>query len=238
MTLIGTVHLDYEARSVLSQYLRMLRPGCVTVEISAFSVEYRTAFQDAWQQRFQDLLREIPEKCRRHPRIVLLERQISMPYEWMCAMEYAEDRGGIKCLAVDSDELAREQLPLWEETLLTRENLLSLIQEPEFELESHFLSCYQQARQVIQDPTGIPKAIHPLAWLADEFWMRRELILARRVREEVQSKGKVVHIGGWMHLVCGGPWKSMADLLEDLKPDCMLLNRHFQTGLPRERAIL
>ncbi len=221
LTLIGTVHLDHGAEDHIRRLLEEIRPQCITVEISRFSVEYRTLHQDAWLEKLRDLVLGLPEENRGHARIRLLERQIRMPYEWTAARDYAR-RHGKTCLAVDSDELAREELPQWEHTLLTRENISALVNEPDFDLRQHFRSCHEQALQIIHSPGKIPDAVHPLAWLSDEFWQQRERHLAGEIRKTAMNKGPVVHIGGWMHLVVIKQWPTVARILEDLEPARLL----------------
>ncbi len=224
LTLIGTVHLDYSAGDWLYRHLEKIRPACITVEISPFSVEYRALHQKAWIEKLSVFAQELsPAKCN-HARIRLLERQIRIPYEWSVALKYAKAHG-IGCLPVDSDELAREELPQWEQTLLSKENISALVREPDFDLEKHFKSCYEQALQVIRSPETIPEPNHPLSWLSDGFWEQREYYLAENIRKITSGNGPVVHIGGWMHLVIIKRWPTVAGILADIKPDRLLASR-------------
>lgn len=237
LTLIGTVHLDSAARPVLMEWLESLRPDCIAVEISPFSVRYRQANQARWHRRLVELLGRLPPGLAVHPRLILLERQIAMPYEWDCAVEYARAHGLAACLAVDSEELASRELPCWEEDLLTMENILALTREPGFDLDAHFLSCYRQARHLMEEPLCVPREMHPLSWLGQDFWMRRELFLASRLRDAVKRHMRVVHVGGWMHVVQGSPWTSLADLLSDMGPGRLLVERPPSEGVARGVSI-
>ncbi len=221
--LLGTVHLDLEARDCLLKLLSALEPECITVEISPFSVSFRALHQRTWEQLLRKGVRQLPAQNRGHARIRLLRRQIKFPFEWSAAREYAKKRG-ISCLAIDSEELAKRDLPVWEDELLSPDNLYRLVQTQNFDLETHFKRCYRYAERVLDTPGDILPQIHPLSWLSEPFWKRREQMLAERIRQISVGYRRVVHIGGWMHIVTGGPWKTVADFLYDLGPVRFLAN--------------
>ena len=247
LILVGTVHLDPEGRRGLYKIIENLRPSILTVEISRFSVRYRLSNQEKWLLRLRDLKYNLPEERRDHPRLKLLKLQLHTPFEWEVALRYSEVNN-IPCLAIDSGNLARNELPLWKSELLSRKNLLKITDEPDFDLDNHFRECYSQAKIALTTPTHLPKPLHHLTWLSDRFWKKREKTLACRIRS-VHGNGLLnpgspsrtgtqhVHICGWMHLITGAPWKTLTDLLLGLTPKRMLLTRKENGELKVERLV-
>ncbi|MGQ9500402.1 MAG: hypothetical protein ACUVQ6_08750, partial [Dissulfurimicrobium sp.] len=85
---------------------------------------------------------------------------------------------------------------------------------------------HKTAQDIIARQNFIPDTIHPLRWLRDESWAKREKLLATRIRRILKTKRKTVYIGGWMHIVMGSPYKTLAERLSDLNPQCILLDRN------------
>ncbi|MDL1958914.1 MAG: hypothetical protein LWX01_10500 [Deltaproteobacteria bacterium] len=235
LILIGTVHLDPEGRKDLYKIIENLRPGILTVEISKFSVRYRLSNQGKWLFRLKNLIYKLPKERRIHSRLKLLELQLHLPFEWEVAYRYS-NINNIPCLAIDSGNLARNELPLWENEVLSRKNLLKITDEPDFDLDNHFSECHSQAKIALKTPNHLPKPMHHLSWPSDKFWERREKTLAYRIRR-IHGSGLLnpgsysrtsthhVHICGWMHLIARSPWKTLTDLLSDLTPMRILLTR-------------
>jgi len=234
LILIGTVHLDPEGRRGLYKIIENLRPSILTVEISNFSVRYRLSNQEKWLLRLRDLKYKLPEERRNHPRLKLLKLQLHTPFEWEVAHKYSK-ANNVPCFAIDSGNLARNELPLWKSELLSRKNLLKITDEPDFDLDNHFRECHSLAKIALTTPNHLPN-MHLLTWLSNRFRGKREKTLARRIRG-IHENGLLnpgpssrtdihhVHICGWMHLITGVPWKTLTDILLELTPKRMLLTR-------------
>ncbi|MEF3168795.1 MAG: hypothetical protein K6360_05605 [Deltaproteobacteria bacterium] len=223
LILVGTVHLQWEARSELSRLLHLLKPAAVTVEISPFSVAYRGQHEARWIALLEDHRRLLPKEQRNHPRVQLLERQIRLPFEWAEALAFGKRRG-IPVVPVDTGELARKELPRWEDDLLSKANLLSQTACEAEPVELHIERRHAEAKRILSEPWNGPQAHHPLRWLGEREWEKRERLLAQRVRRIHRIKRPLVHIGGWMHMVIGSPWLTLADRLCDLSPMRILLS--------------
>ena len=236
LILVGTVHLDPQGRKGLYKIIENLKPSILTVEISSFSVRYRLSNQEKWLLRFRDLKYKLPEERRGHPGLKLLKLQLHIPFEWEVAYRYSK-ANSVPCLAIDSGNLARNELPLWKTVLLSRKNLLKITDEPDFDLDNHFRECHSLAKIALKTPNNhLPKPLHHMAWLSDRFWERREKTLACRIRR-IHGNGLLnpgsysktnthhVHICGWMHLMARAPRKTLADLLSRLTPVRILLTR-------------
>ncbi|MCK4603809.1 MAG: hypothetical protein KAU41_03810 [Deltaproteobacteria bacterium] len=245
LILVGTVHLDPEGRRGLYKIIENLKPSILTVEISRFSVRYRLSNQERWLLRLRDLKYKLPEERRGHSGLKLLKLQIHIPFEWEVAHRYSE-ANNVPCLAIDSGNLAQNELPLWKSEILSRKNLLKITDKPDFDLDNHFRECRSLAKIALATPNHL-NPLHHLPWLSDRFWEKREKTLACRIGR-IHGNGLLnhgsfsststhhVHICGWMHLIAGAPWKTLADLLSELTPMRILLTRK-ENGEPSHLII-
>lgn len=223
--LIGTIHLDLGAEyAPLYRTLNKIKPEVIAVEISKFSVSYRLKNQRTWLSTFYKNTEQLTKKERAHSGLKLLKLQIMMPFEWRAAMCYGK-REDIPVLAIDSGVVAKNDMPFWKNRLLSPENICNIIKSEPFDLEGHFKRHHKIAEETIARPNSISDTLHPLRWLNDESWAKREGLLEKRVRCILKTKKKTVYIGGWMHIVVGSSYKTLAERLSDLNPQCILLNR-------------
>ncbi len=208
-TLIGTIHLDISAYKNLMDLLTQIRPDCIAVEISPFSVAYRKKHQKYWTDRLEKVKKGLPAEKRGHFRIELLFRQLKMPFEWETACLYAR-QNSIPCTAIDCGEISKKELPLWEKELINESNLLLATSEPDQPIDQYFLRHYRQAlRSLAGQDTPWNK---PVKLVFDHQWCKREKILASRLLSLSLKYENVVYIGGWMHLVQGPKIFSLANL--------------------------
>jgi len=211
--MLGTIHLDIKSAPLLRSALFDLKPDIVTVEISKFSVSFRQEQSPIWRRCLKKAVRRLPLKERAHPQIRLLKRQISMPYEWSVAKEYSE-AAGIPCIAIDSGFLARTELPDWQNTLLTPQNIKFLVKGPKFCLDSYFLEYHRAVRNLWERPH--PSQLQAtLAFLEKPCWSKREHILAIRLKRLLRLGYKLVHIGGWMHILDSKEFATLSYRLMD-----------------------
>jgi hypothetical protein len=224
IVLIGTVHLDSVGKNSLKEAMMHVRGRVITVEISRFSVCYRAAHEARWLSQLRNSKKNLTEGRQGHSRLKLLERQLMTPFEWQAARELGEAEG-IPYIPIDSSDTARADLPLWSRELISAENLDIVTRKPDFGLNDHFNTCHAQARSILTDESICESDYHTLTWLNDPYWSRREKILAKRVRRIAGLRVPMLHIGGWMHLVKGLPWKTMTDLLSDLEPRRIFITR-------------
>jgi hypothetical protein len=240
LILVGTVHLDPKNKISLYKTIKNFKPNILTVEISAFSVKYRLSNQKIWLLRLQSLINKLPKEKRGHNGLKLLELQLQMPLEWKMAYEYSKTRD-IPCLAVDSGDLARNELPLWKNEILSKENLVKIINEPDFDLDDYFKECHSRAKFALERSDVLKRSFsHQLSWFSDSFWEKRESTLASRIKRIHKGEllagrsrlraGLHIHICGWMHLITGGPYKTLFELLSKLDPVRLFLTRPKRDG--------
>jgi hypothetical protein len=216
LILVGTVHGDPQGRARAGKLLHQLRPDLVTVEISPFSLGYRLKHGRGWQRQLAAALAELPAGAERHLAIQRLASQVALPFEVPAAGEYSR-RFNVPWRPLDLGFLSRRHLPRYATELLSRANLEALLATADGDLEDFVAGQFRRARQAL---AGAPRRrIFP--GLPET--LRRERFLARRLRGLVCRHRRVVHLGGWEHLV---EWEDSPGLwpdLADLKPGRVLL---------------
>ena len=91
--------------------------------------------------------------------------------------------------------MSRRHLPRYATELLSPANLEALLATADGELEDFVAGEFRRARQAL---AGAPRRrIYP----GVPETLRRESFLARRLRGLVSRYHRVVHLGGWEHLV-------------------------------------
>ena len=217
LILIGTIHGDPQGQARAGKLLLHLRPDMVTVEISPFSLNYRLKHSGSWQRRLAAALAELPAGAERHLAIQRLAAQVALPFEVRAAGDYSR-RVNVPWRPLDLGFLSRRHLPRYAIELLTPANLWALLATADGELKDFVAGEFHQARQALAGAPqrrifpGLPETV------------RRERFLARRLRRLVSRHRRVVHLGGWEHLVV---WEDSPGLwpdLADLKPQRVLLD--------------
>ncbi len=197
LVLIGTVHGDPWGYDRVGRLLRWLQPEVVTVEISRFSLRYREAWEARWRRRLQKSLAELPRAAAVHPAIQMVAAQIALPCEYRAARDYS-GKYGITCLPLDLGAVARRHLPRYDRELLSPANLRALAGEPREGLEDWVSREFHQAR------LALAHSPWRLALGAHAETMRREFFVCRRLKRLAMKGSRIVHLGGWEHLV---PWR-------------------------------
>jgi hypothetical protein len=187
------------------------------VEISPFSLGYRLQHGRGWQRQLAAALADLPAGAERHMAIQRLAAQVALPFEVRAAGDYGR-RANVPWRPLDLGFLSRRHLPRYETELLTPANLEALLTTADGSLADFVAGEFRRARQAL---AGAPRRrVFPCA----PETVRRERFLARRLRRLVSRHRRVVHLGGWEHLVA---WEDSPGLwpdLADLKPRRMLLD--------------
>ena len=217
LTLVGTVHGDPRGQARAGKLLHHLRPDLVTVEISPFSLRYRRRHGGRWQRQLATALAELPEGAALHLAIRRLAAQVALPFEVRAARDYGRSCG-VPWRPLDLGFLSRRHLPRYGPELLSPANVQALLTTADGSLEDFVAGEFRRARQALAQA---PR--RPFSPGAAET-LRREHYLARRLRQLARRHRRVVHLGGWEHLV---DWQDSPGLwgdLADLQPRRLLLD--------------
>lgn len=219
--LVGVVHGDPEGYDKARRLLDRVRPQTISVEISEYSRRFRCCREARWQRQFQLGLQSLPRQQRNHLSLHKVAAQIACPFEVRAAEDYAQEHG-VGWQAVDINALSREHLPRYGEELLSPNNLRNLALTPDADWGEYIRQEYRRARIALQTGQGRGMVI-PDTEVASQAAMR-EKVLAQRVRRLAQKWLRLVHLGGWEHLITYGPRKTMADFLSAWRPKRLLLD--------------
>lgn len=215
LILIGTVHGDPRGYERVLRLLERLRPDVVTVEISRFSVRYRQVWERRWRKQLNAALTELPPWAAGHPAIKQVAAQISLPFEYRAARDYCRQQG-IRCLPLDLGGLSRRHLPQYGKELLIPANLRALSAESQDSLEDAVAQEFRRARQaLLRSPRRLPHQNSPET-------RRREFFVSRRLLRLTAEGGRVIHLGGWEHLVTWREEEGLRSWLAAQKPCIML----------------
>jgi hypothetical protein len=215
LTLIGTVHGDPAGYGRAWRLLESLTPDLITVEISPFSVRYRLKRERCWQWCLERVLAELPPSAPGHLAIRRLQGQVEMPFELRAGRDWGQAKG-VPWQALDLGAPARRELPRYKTELLSIENLRALLGTEDGSLEDWVAGEYRRAR------TAWARAPWRVGRQEDEA-RRREAFQARRLRNLAARGARIVHLGGWEHLMLWQDGSGLQAALADLKPLALLL---------------
>lgn len=222
LILVGTVHGDPWGYQRAGKLLAMVRPRLITVEISRFSLRFRQQQKLVWQRQFRQALASLTPAERRHLALKRVAAQIAWPFEVQIAQDYATQTG-VGWRAIDIGRLARYHLRRYRREFLTPENLQNLLLTEDGDWGQYIHQEYRQAHLALSQPDRW-RGLRRQPWVPPET-AGREKILARRLRALANGVGRVVHLGGWTHLLTGAGGPTLAQHLQDLQPRRFLLDQ-------------
>jgi len=223
LMMVGTVHRDPHGFAKLSQLLEREQPDLITVEVSPYARFFRSresaSMRTALRRNLQKIGREKGRPLHQiisHSAILGIFFLLKEPYEWRAAKAYA-DRQGITPWEVDLSLYSQEKLSHLG-PLISEENLRFLLRNPSPSLSEQVKFLYSRARFFFFHP--------PSVWPRDQEIKERESYMAARIRRLVRGKKgkKIMHVGGWEHLIELPQGKSLFGLLEDFHPQRILLS--------------
>lgn len=222
LILVGTVHGDPEGYRRAWRLLRRAQPEVITVEISRFSLRYRQKQKPLWDRRFRQALSSLRPEARQHLALRRIAAQLAWPFEVQAAQEYARQQG-IRWQPIDIGRLARSHLPRYSHELLSPDNFQHLLLTEYGDWEQYIEGEYRRAHRALSCPDCFAGLVPP-HWMSPENAVR-ERVLARRLRALSRNASRLVHLGGWTHLLTSTGWPTLAQLLNDLHPRCFLLSQ-------------
>jgi hypothetical protein len=217
LILLATVHGDPAGYARAWRFLEYWRPEVITVEISPFSVRYRRREEGNWRRGLQKTLQALPPEAAAHAAVARVAAQAALPFEYRVARDWGRVHQ-VPVKLLDTGEVARRHLPRYKEELLTPENLRYLCEtEASGTLEEFVAQEFRRARRAREGK------LRRLPGLNGADQGKRERLWASRLGRLAAANQKIVHLGGWEHLV---PWPDgggLFHLLADLKPFVLLL---------------
>lgn len=231
LLLVGTVHHDHAGFRRARSLLLKVRPEIVLVEISPYSLAYRTEHQRELRRTLDFNLEAAaakagvhPAQARSHPQIAAVRRQLELPFEYRAADAFSRETGA-ELHAVDDCSFSRRWIATWSE-LVAAENLAILLTLPRTTTTA--FHAYKEARRRIGGQ--ISPTVRGLKWWNpddEKLWRERERFLAERVVETLEPSRpvKALYLGGWQRLVPGGSFPSLRELLGLDPSRCLLLDR-------------
>jgi len=222
LVMVGTVHRDPKGFGKLLRILEREAPNFITVEISPYALEFRAKqashLRAILRENLKIIQREEGGSYRRflsYGEIQGIFLLLKVPFEWRAAAEYARrSRIGVK--AIDLSAYSEEKLA-WISELIHIENLRALLRSSSPAIGGQVILQNKRAQNLWNRPlaSGLPQ----------EEIQERERHMAgeiRRVMEE-GNKRKILHVGGWEHLLPASQGKSLFARLEKFKPCRILL---------------
>lgn len=223
LVLIGTVHRTGTGAAVLRRLLTTLCPGTVTLEMSPYGLDYRLTRAPILQQRLLAILTLLAAESGRsaaelqsHPEVAGIRDLLALPFEYRAATEYAQETGAVVAL-IDLSEISIRKLQRVEEELVTEENLRVLLSLPE---SPGTAEGYAVARALVLGNRGEAVRQSFLAGRRGEEGIgRRDRHMTAEIRRLLgECPGRLVHVGGWVHLVEDREGETLYSLLVDLGP--------------------
>ena len=216
--LLATVHGDPAGYERAWRIFEQLRPEVITVEISRFSVRWRERAIRGWRRRLAEALRSLPPEAARSLAVSRVAAQAEVPFEYQAARDWGKSHN-VAVKLLDSGAVARHHLHRYTKELLTAANLRCLGENGSTGTLEEFVAAeFRRARLAREGK------LRPLPHVAEADDHRRERLWAKRLQRLVATGKRVVHLGGWEHLL---PWPGgggLLQLLEDLKPGIILLD--------------
>ncbi|MFP3866585.1 MAG: hypothetical protein ACLFUU_00280 [Desulfobacteraceae bacterium] len=222
LILVGTVHGDPQGYRRTRRLLDKLRPDLVTVEISQFSLRYRKKQRQVWRRQFQWAQQHLPAGACSHLALRRIEAQLAWPFEVQAAEDFAQQHG-LEWRPIDTGRLSRGHLRRFWRELLTPDNLRNLLLTEDGDWNQYIAAQYQQARLALAQPERLVIPLHR-SWSSPEM-SGRDKVMAGRLRKLIEAGFRVVHLGGWTHLVTGLGRPTIGQCLEDLQPQRLLLDQ-------------
>ncbi len=216
--LLATVHADPAGYARAWRFFEQVRPEVISVEISPFSVRYRQRAGKRWQRRLSEALRSLPPDASQKLAVARVAAQMELPFEYRVARDWGKaHQTPVKLL--DAGAVARVNLPRYAAELLSAENLRLLWDSEAIgTLEDFVAEEFRRARLAWEGKLRKPPRC------IDQRDGQRERLWARRLKRLLAKGRRVMHLGGWEHLV---PWPGgggLSHLLADQKPCIMLLD--------------
>jgi len=232
VTLIGTVHRDPRGAERLLAALRRLQPDCITLEMSAKAFAYRQVEARRQLLRLEGILTRLSAELERpvaellsHPAIADIRTLLDFPFEYRAAKEYAAEVA-VPLHLIDLSDVSAAKLKRVESSLITYRNLRVLVRlHPA--AEKNGFEGYELARaMIVRDPGSAVRQAYLERRRGDEGIGPRDRWMAEQIGSLLADGGigRLVHIGGWVHMIEDERRETLFSLLARFDPVRELLD--------------
>ena len=227
LVLLGVIHHDPMGYKRTGDFLSRYRPDLVLVEISPFGLRYRELNARRLYRVFRQNLRAAAKRAGiafrvaiTNPTITRIGRQLHLPFEYRASAAYCA-RTAAQVVPVDWSDFSSQWIATWPE-LISPENLETLLR-----LEEKSLSIpanYDLAARAILGGRSAQEPLDPDEVLPGH---QREEHIASEILARLESSApdRPLYIGGWRHLISGGTFRTLRDILGIGLSGCFLLDR-------------
>jgi len=235
LILLGTVHTDRLGFAGTERFLLKYEPDLILLELSPFALCFRKEHSRALRKTLLFNLRATAEKLRidlrtalKNSRIAEIIIQIGLPFEYRASQAYAK-RSGVEVIPVDDSEFSKEWISTWPE-LISSANLENLLQ-----LETASMPVKLQYERAARGIAGEPSSADIWGNKNIAVWQKRENHIAAQISSQLKkhSPARPIYIGGWQHLIFGGRFNTIRDILGLDESSCLLLDRLSAVGQVR-----
>ncbi len=224
LTLIGTVHRG-EGQTRLEELLCALRPDHITLEMSPYALSFRMRRSPKLLERLETILERVSRETGRprdelsiHPQVEAIRTLLALPFEYVAAARYCAATDAPLEL-IDSSLISARKLRRVERELVTAPNVRILLEcAPQETAESARLARAMLHGRI--DP-AIRRAFLARRRGPEEIG-ERDRRMAVAIRNRLKDGKRLVHIGGWVHLVEDERKETLYERLRALEPERVL----------------
>jgi len=229
--LVGTVHRDPAGGGKLRRLLTEIAPNILTLEMSSLAARYRRDHGRVLLVRLERILDRLADELGRdrneiasQPAVAEIRALLAYPFEYETAAVYAQEKG-IPLSLIDLPDVSAIKLRRVEKELITYRNIKILL-DVDRKPQTSGVEGYAQAATLL---SGSGRIEIRQAFLdrrrGREGVGPRDRAMADEIRKRIalSPSARLVHIGGWVHLLDDERKETLYSLLEDMNPSRMLL---------------
>ena len=235
LTLVGTIHRDPKGLPRLMETLERESPDIITLEMSEYGVAFRERNGFRLKERLFDILRGLHEKSTQNQRgkiewpqnpleigaIRAILLTLELPFEFMAVKAYCE-RKRIPFRCIDLSTYSRAKLKTLRKEMITEDNLWKILafaaMDPHEELRRQQILA---RRLISHDGDQVFMEVFLNGKIGDGI-VHRDRYMSLRIKEILRNHKKILHVGGWEHLLDYPRGKTLYGLLKGLRPKRIL----------------
>ncbi len=235
LTLVGTIHRDPSGLPRLMEALERESPDIITLEMSEYGVGFRERNGPRLKEKVLNIIQGLHEKKCQKQREKLNKPQnpfengaiqailltLELPFEFRAVKAYCErTRTPFRC--IDLSKYSRKKLKTLQKEMITEENLRKILSFAPKDLHEELRKQRILARRLTpQDADQLLIEAFPNGKIGDGM-VHRDRYMSLRIKKLLRSQGKILHVGGWEHLLDDPRGKTLYGLLKDLRPQRIL----------------